>query len=246
MFLMASGIGIALLQHGGDGTQRIFQCQLQLAGMEDLLLLRAQISLLGMARLQAIGEVVGQLDEELLLLLAEQPWLVAVNDQRTGLILLQWQGDKQAGAQRVAAGMGPLVEDHLIEAPLVEDGLGEGLIVQPQRLFRGIGTACLRHDPRRLGEFGLALQHCDQRKTVIDGDGIADILQQLWLIARFEQGVVGAADRLLGPSILLQFLLLPLLLGNVFEEDADPHDDPASSRRGNLVVLSQRASPPFR
>lgn len=39
-----------------------------------------------MARLQAIGEVVGQLDEELLLLLAEQPWLVAANDQRTGLI----------------------------------------------------------------------------------------------------------------------------------------------------------------
>ncbi|MFL9598772.1 hypothetical protein, partial [Aeromonas veronii] len=81
--------------------------------------------LLGMARLQAICEVVGQLDEELLLLLAEKPCLVAVNDQRTGLILMQWQGDKQAGAQRVADGMGPLVEDHLIESPLVEDGLGE-------------------------------------------------------------------------------------------------------------------------
>ena len=78
------------------------------------------------------------------------------------------------------------------------------------------------------------MQHCHQRKTVIDGDGIADILQQLWLIARFEQGVVGAADRLLGPAVLLQFLLLPFLLGNVLEEDADPHDDPRLITQGKL------------
>lgn len=59
MFLMTSRVGIALLQHGGDGAQRIFQCQFQLAGVEDLLLLRVQVGLLGMARLQAVGEVVG-------------------------------------------------------------------------------------------------------------------------------------------------------------------------------------------
>lgn len=71
----------------------------------------------------------------MLLLLTEQPLLVAVNDQCTRLFSLQWQGDQQVGVKWVASVLRPLMADDLIEATLVEDGRSEGIIGQPQCLL---------------------------------------------------------------------------------------------------------------
>ena len=220
MLLVAGGVGIALLQHGGNGTEGIFQRQLQLAGVQHLVALGGEIGLLGCARLQAVGKVVRQLAEEVHLFVGERAGLFTVNEQAAMPAGMPLQRQQQTGAQggRVVhqrAGQG-----FVARRPGADGLMQGGIRVSQSSLANQTALPACASTCRVCW----SLFSCSTvtRESVVEGNGVADLLQQGLLIILLEHGVVGAVDGLQGPGVLLQPLLLLFLLGDVVEEDADP------------------------
>ncbi len=96
-----------------------------------------------------------------------------------------------------------------------------GIPGQPVVAGKPDRVACLRQHLQGV-LVTVFVQHGDEGKAAVEGDGVADLPQQGLLIILLEHGVMGAADGLQGPGVLLQPLLLLFFLGDVVEEDADP------------------------